>query len=103
MPAHRTHTQVVPALRNCQVAQRANTQTKTCQRVWLPLRTERLRSIKHENTNSCLVHLTNSTNFEGIALNELCNGLTGSCFGSPNDTMPTVADKHLKPAICHPR
>jgi len=43
----------MPSLRNhthCQVAQKADTQTKTCQRVWLPQHTDRLRRKKHENT-----------------------------------------------------
>jgi hypothetical protein len=49
----------MPNLRNhthCQVAQIADTQTKTCQRVWLPNRTDRQRRIKHENTTMCIVH-----------------------------------------------
>ena len=49
----------MPSLRNhthCQVAQKADTQTKTCQRVWLPQPTDRLRRIKHENTTMCIVH-----------------------------------------------
>ena len=41
---------------HCQVAQEADTQTKTCQRVWLPQHTDRLRRIKHENTTMCIVH-----------------------------------------------
>jgi len=34
---------------HCQVAQNADPQTKTCQRVWLPQHTDRLQRIKHEN------------------------------------------------------
>ncbi len=43
--------------------------------------------IKHENTTSCIVHLADSANFKGIASNKPCNGLIGSCFESPNDTI----------------
>ena len=50
--------------------------------------------IKHENTTSCIVHLADSANFKGIASNKPCNGLTGSCFESPNDTIHvTVVSK----------
>jgi hypothetical protein len=31
-----------------QVAQKTDTLSKTCQRVWMPNRTDRLRRIKHE-------------------------------------------------------
>ena len=80
----------MPTLRNhthCQVAQKANAQTKTCQRVWLPQHTGRQRRIKHENTTSCIVHLADSANFKGVTSNKLCSGLTGLCFESPNDTI----------------
>ena len=43
----------MPALSNhthCHVAQNADTQTKTCQRVWLPIRTDSQQIIKHEIT-----------------------------------------------------
>ena len=70
MPALRIHT-------HCQVAQNADTQTNTCQRVWLPLRSDRQRRIKHENTTSCIVHLADSAKFEGVTFNKLCSGLTG--------------------------
>ena len=35
---------------------KADTQTKTCQRVWLPQHTVRLRIIKHENTTRGIKH-----------------------------------------------
>ncbi len=41
MPTLRSHT-------HCQVAQKDNPQTKTCQRVWLPKRTRRLPSQKQK-------------------------------------------------------
>ncbi len=72
---------------HCQVAQKASAQTKTCQRVWLTNHTDSLRKIKHENTTSCIVHLADSAKFEGITSNKRCNGLTGSCLESPNDTI----------------
>jgi hypothetical protein len=53
--------------------------------------------IKHENTTSCIVHLADSANFKGIASNKPCNGLIGSCFESPNDTIHvTVGNKCKK-------
>jgi len=43
------------------------------------------------------VHLADSAKFEGVTSNKLCNGLTGSCFESPNDTIHvTVIGKRLK-------
>ena len=45
----------MPTLRkntHCQVAQKADKQTKTCKRVWLPKHADRLRSKKHVNTKS---------------------------------------------------
>jgi len=80
MPTLRIHT-------HCQVAQKADAQTKTCQRVWLSHHTDRLRGIKHENTTSCIVHLADSANFKGVTSNERCSGLTGLCFEAPNDTI----------------
>ena len=54
--------------------------------------------IKHENTTSCIVHLADSANFKGIASNKPCNGLIGSCFESPNDTIHvTVGSKRREP------
>jgi|GEM_PF-3080516 len=42
---------------------------------------------KHGHTTSCIVYLADSANFVGVTSNKLCNGLTGSCFESPNDTI----------------
>jgi hypothetical protein len=51
------------------------------------------REIKHESTTSCIVHLADSANIKAVTHNKRCNGLTGSCFESPNDTIHvTVAD-----------
>ena len=36
---------------------------------------------------SCIVHLADSAKFKGVTSNKLCNGLTVSCFESPNDTI----------------
>ncbi len=41
---------------HCQVAQKSQHTTKTCQRVWLPHHTDGLRRIKHENTTMCIIH-----------------------------------------------
>ena len=49
MPTLRKHT-------HCQVAQIADTQAKTCQRVCLPQHTDRQRKIKHENTTRGIKH-----------------------------------------------
>ena len=89
MPALRIHT-------HCRVAQSAYTQTKTCQRVWLPKRTGGQQIIKHENTTSCIVHLADSTNLKGVTSNKLCSGLTGSCFESPNDTIHVTVTANIK-------
>ena len=51
---------------HCQVAQNADTQTKTCQRVWLLQHTVRQRKIKHENTTMCI-----SNAGEVLSLNEI--------------------------------
>jgi|GEM_PF-1280929 len=67
-----------------QVAQKANAQTKTCQRVWLPTHTDRQRRIKHENTTRYIKHLAESTNFKGGTFNKLYNGLIGNRFKMPN-------------------
>ena len=49
------------------------------------------RNILIMNQAQCLtsfiVHLADSANFKGVTSNKLCNGLTGSCFESPNDTI----------------
>jgi len=55
---------------------------------------------KHGHTTSCIVHLADSANFKGVTPNKLCNGLTGLCFKSPNDTIHvTVVAKLRKPEI----
>jgi ankyrin repeat protein len=69
---------------HCQVAQKADAQTKTCQRVWLPQHTDRLLRIKHENTTRYIKHLAQSANFKGSTFNKHCNGLIGNRFKMPN-------------------
>jgi hypothetical protein len=44
---------------------------------------------------SCIVHLADSANFEGVTSIKLFSGLTGSCFESPNDTIHVTVVKHL--------
>ena len=42
---------------------------------------------EHQAVTSCIVHLADSANIKGVTSNNLCNGLTVSCFESPNDTI----------------
>src|SRR5690554_4896561 len=94
----------MPTLRNhthCQVSQKANAQTNTCQRVWLPQHTGRQRRIKHENTTSCIVHLADSANFKGVTSNRLCGGLTGLSFKSPNDNIHVTVSTKLQRKFNH--
>ncbi len=42
---------------------------------------------KAQHTTSCIVHLADSANLEGVTSNKRCSGLTGLCFESPNDTI----------------
>lgn len=63
---------------------KADAQTKTCQRVWLPNHADRQRRIKHENTTQYIKHLAGSANFEVGTFNKLCNGLIGNRFEMPN-------------------
>jgi hypothetical protein len=80
----------VPALRNhthCQVAQKASALSKTCQRVWLPNRTDRLRRIKHENTTMCIVH-KGFRGFRALSPASVLGGnLTGLKPAIPYDTI----------------
>jgi len=52
-----------------------------------------------EHTTSCIVHLADCANFEGITSNKHCNGLTGSCFESPNDTIHVTVVWHFRKTI----
>jgi hypothetical protein len=40
--------------------------------------------------------LADSADFKGIASNKPCNGLTGSCFESPNDTIHVTVVANVK-------
>ena len=52
---------------------------------------------EHQAVTSCIVHLADSANIKGVTSNNLCNGLTVSCFESPNDTIHvTVMGKFKK-------
>lgn len=80
----------MPALRNhthCQVAQKASALSKTCQRVWLPKRTGRLRRIKHENTTMCIVHAGFSGLRAFVARKKGWCKLIGNRFVIPHDTI----------------
>jgi hypothetical protein len=45
-----------------------------------------------QHTTSCIVHLADSTKFEGVTFNKRCNGLTGLRFESPNDTIHATVE-----------
>jgi hypothetical protein len=61
--------------------------TTRTERQCVKIETDRLRNNNGQRTTSCIVHLADSANFKGVTFNKLCNGLTGSCFESPNDTI----------------
>ena len=67
----------------------ADTQTKTCQRVWLPKRTGGQQIIKHENTTHGIVH----AGFRGlrafVARKKSWCKLIGNRFELPHDTIPS--------------
>jgi hypothetical protein len=52
--------------------------------------------INNETPTSCIVHLADGTNFKGVTSNKRCNGLTGSCFESPNDTIHVTVSNKVK-------
>ncbi len=89
----------MPSLRNpthCQVAQKSDPQAKTCQRVWLPQHTDRLRRIKHENTTMCIVH----KGFRGFRAASPALTLGGNLIGLkpaiPYDTIHSPLPPMLK-------
>ena len=89
----------MPTLRNhthCQVAQIADTQTKTCQRVWLPHCADRLREIKHENTTHGIVHAGFSGSRRFVARKKSQCKLIGNRFVIPHDTIPSNVVVHFK-------
>jgi hypothetical protein len=49
---------------------------------------------EHQAVTSCIVHLADSANFKGVTFNKFCNGLIGSCFESPNDTIHVTVVAH---------
>ena len=51
---------------------------------------------EHQAVTSCIVHLADSANIKGVTSNNLCNGLTVSCFESPNDTIHVTVVRHTK-------
>ncbi len=76
--------QLLASIHIAKSLKKADAQTKTCQRVWLPKHTDRLRRIKHENTTRYIKHLAESANFKGGTLNKYRNGLIGNRFEMPN-------------------
>jgi hypothetical protein len=89
MPALRIHT-------HCQVAQKASAHTKTCQRVWLPKRTEGQRIIKHEHTTRYIKHLAESANIKCGTFNKHHNRLIGNRFEMPNVSYTQLISVHWK-------
>ncbi len=63
---------------------KADTHTKTCQRVWLPQHTDRLRRIKHENLTINIGHLADSAKFEMSTINKIYSVLKQWSFEMPN-------------------
>ena len=51
---------------------------------------------EHQAVTSCIVHLADSANIEGVASNKRCNDLTGSCFESPNDTIHVTVREYAE-------
>ena len=86
---------------HCQVAQKADTQTKTCQRVWLPQHTDKLRRIKHENTTHGIVH-AGFIGFQAFVAREKnrCK-LIENRFELPHDTIPSNVVPHAKKPMCN--
>ncbi|MCB0703392.1 MAG: hypothetical protein KDC55_11860 [Ignavibacteriae bacterium] len=52
--------------------------------------------MNNETLTSCIVHLADSANIEGVASNKRCNDLTGSCFESPNDTIHVTVREYAE-------
>ena len=73
MAPHFTSIHIVKSLK------KADTQTKTCQRVWLPHHTDRLWKIKHENTTMYKNNSRFSSNTKSCSPLQLCCNLTGMC------------------------
>jgi hypothetical protein len=53
-----------------------------------------------QHTTSCIVHLADSANFRRVTSNKHCNGLTGWCFESPNDTIHVTVTIYYEKKIC---
>ncbi|MCB0703478.1 MAG: hypothetical protein KDC55_12295 [Ignavibacteriae bacterium] len=51
---------------------------------------------EHQAVTSCIVHLADSANIKGVTSNNLCNGLTVSCFESPNDTIHVTVREYAE-------
>jgi len=62
----------------------ADAQTKTCQKVWLPNRTGRLRRIKHENLTINIGHLADSGKVEMSIINKVNSSLKRWSIEMPN-------------------
>ena len=71
---------------------KADTQTKTCQRVWLSQHRDGQRK-KHGHTTMCINHWADSAGFKGVTFNQLCGSLTVSASKCPTLHTPTVTCK----------
>ncbi len=76
--------QILHTHTHCQVAQKAETQTKTCQRVWLPQCTDRLLKIKHENLTKAIRNLGNMLILKFVVINKICSKLKINRFKNVN-------------------
>jgi hypothetical protein len=52
--------------------------------------------LKCQLVTSCIVHLADSANIKSVTSNRLCNGLTGLCFESLNDSINVTVTAKLK-------
>jgi hypothetical protein len=104
-PSHIFYFSASPPLAHWQAPQ-ANTKTKAYQRVCLlstcgkPKRSSKLikndRKKEHQVVISCIEHLADSANINGVRSNKLCSGLTGLCFKLPNDTIHATDVLHAR-------
>ncbi|MBN1181528.1 MAG: hypothetical protein JXB49_04515 [Bacteroidales bacterium] len=53
---------------------------------------------EHQAVTSCIVHLADSANIDGVTSSKRFSGLTGSCFESPNDTIHVTVSCYYEAA-----
>ena len=83
----------------CQIARKANTQAKTCQRVWLPQHTDRPRRIMHENL-ICISNGGGSSKYQGLWLASTSFRFDNEVFRIPplliHLTLLPMLNEHLR-------